>query len=336
MTRDEAYRELHAAAREVFGDDAPTDPHELRARLLPRMAAKVEAIRRRRVEAPLSVARLWRNPDAPMDQWRQVVQGLTGPLLVALGGNRSGKTHGELDADVAVALGRYHPHTVAWCALTGIDPQLIPVGPGEVIIVSPSAGSSRRDIRPAIEARLPPGAEWYGRNGLAEAYVKIPVPGYHEQAVIWFKSVDQGHMSFRGSQARRYHIDEEPDGHEGRLVLEECLRGASAVGGHVVITATPQAGLTWMIEDLVNGGKYGAVTTRIDSLHNVFAPNPDSLRRWLESMDPDERAMRQRGEWVDRRGAIYPQWSRGAHYVTAAEALASYDVDGEAPTAIPA
>jgi hypothetical protein len=86
-----------------------------------------------------------------------------------------------------------------------------------------------------------------------------------------------------------------------------------------------------MIEDLVQGRKYGAVTTRINSLHNTFAPNPEGLRKWLETMDPDERAMRERGEWVDRRGAIYPQWSRSAHYVTASEALAGYDpgTDGE-------
>lgn len=325
---------VQAEIRRILGRDL--DPAEALAELAPRLAAKVEHIRRRSVEAPLSVARLWRNDAAPMDQWRQVVQGLMGPVLVAQGGNRSGKTHGQIDADTCTALGRYHPHTQAWCRLNGVDPNLFPVGPQDVIVISPSASSSRRDIRPAVAARLPPGAEWYGQNGLAEAYVRISVPGYHRQATIWFKSVDQGHMAFRGSQAALYHFDEEPEGPEGRLVFEEALRGAAGVGGKVVITATPQAGLTWVVEDLVMGKRYGAVTTRIDSVHNVFAPDPAALRAWLESMDDEERAMRQRGEWVDRRGAIYPQWSRGAHYVPAADALRGMAVDGEPLTAIPA
>jgi len=183
---------------------------------------------------------------------------------------------------------------------------------------------------------LPPGAEWYGRNSLAEAYVRITVPGHHRQATVWFKSVDQGAKSYKGSQAYRYHIDEEPEGPEGRAVLEECLRGASAVGGHVVITGTPQAGLTWMVEDLVMGGAYGAVTTRINSLHNRFAPNPEGLRRWLDSLDPDERRMRERGEWIDRKGVVYPQWTRGAHLVSAAAALSAYaGPDGEPLQSIP-
>jgi hypothetical protein len=294
---------------------ATLDAQRLLILLVQVTAVALEQLRQREVEAPLSLARLWTHPTAETDQRAQVVLSLAAALSVALGGNRSGKTHGAFDADVAVALGRHHPHTQAFCRLNHIDPKLIPVGPGEVMLIAPSAGSSRRDHRRQIAARLPPGAKWYGQNGLAEAYVTIPVPGSRNEAVIWFKSVDQGARAYKGSQARRYHIDEEPEGEEGRAVLEECLRGASAVGGKVVITATPQAGLTWMVEKLVQGKEYGAITTRLNSLHNRLVPDYGALVAWLDSMGEEERAMRERGEWVDRRGAIYPQWSHGVHVV---------------------
>lgn len=278
-------------------------------------ARALEQLRQREVEAPLSLCRLWVAPEAEMDQLRQVTATLTDRCHVAMGGNRSGKTFGAFILDVAVAMGRHHPHTEALCRLNGIDPELIPVGPGEVIVIAPSAGASRLNHRRAIDALLPPGAEWYGRNGLAEAYVTIQIPGYRRLAVIWFKSVDQGAKSFKGTEARRYHIDEEPEGPDGRAVLEECLRGASSVGGKVCITATPQAGRTWMIEELIEKGAYGAKHSRINSIHNRLVQDHAALMAWLADLGPEERAMRERGEWVDRRGAIYPEFSSGVHVV---------------------
>lgn len=278
------------------------------------LGERLEYLRRLQVEAPLTIARLWTHPAAECDQRTQVIEGMRGPLVVAMGGNRSGKTYGALEADVAVALGRYHPHTRAWCRLNDIPPDLIPVGPGEVVVLSATAQQSQSQTRPAIDRLLPGGAEWYGLRGLAPAHVRINVPGHHEQAVIRFGSVDQGPKAHKGSQARRYHIDEEPEGPDGLGVLQECLRGASAIGGHVVITATPQAGLTWMIERLVQGGEYGARTLLINSLHNRFAPNYAGLRAWLESLPAEERRMREQGVWYDRRGLIYTGWSRPLHY----------------------
>lgn len=52
--------------------------------------------------------------------------------------------------------------------------------------------------------------------------------------------------------------DGESEGEEGKAVLEECLRGASAEGGHVVVITTPQAGFAWMTEELAQGSKHAA------------------------------------------------------------------------------
>ena len=304
----------------------PTPSREQLAKLR-KLGALLEHMRRRRVEAPLSMSRLWTHPNAPTDQRRLAIESLTHPLTVQLGGNRSGKSYAGWDCDVAVACGRDHPHTQAWCRLNGIDPMLIPEGPGDVYVLSQTAGASRKTARPAIDARLPPGAQWVGRNALQEAYVRIPVPGHARDAIIWFGSVDQGPKAVKGTEARRYHIDEEPEGPEGKLVVEECLRGASSLGGKVSITATPQAGLTWMIEELVQQGKYGAVSSRLNSLHNRFARNYAALVAWLDGLEPEERRMREEGIWVDRRGLIYTGWMRYLHH------RGSIEVDGQVVTA---
>jgi len=279
------------------------------------LAAELDHLARVQVEAPLAVARLWTHPAAEWDQRRAVIAALTGPLHVGIGGNRSGKTEGQLQSVPAVAMGRDHPHTQAWAELNGIPLHLIPEGPGEVVVMSQTASSSQAHTRPAVARYLPPGAEWYGMRSLGPAHVRIPVPGHRQEAVIRFASVDQGPRGVKGSQARMYLIDEEPEGEDGRLVLQECLRGASALGGVVTLAMTPQAGLTWVIEDLVQAGKYGAVTSRLNSLHNRFAPNYPALVRYLRSLDPQERRLRQEGVWYDRKGLIYPGWSRGLHYV---------------------
>lgn len=261
---------------------------------------------------PLAVQVLWRAEDSPIDQRRMVLHTATDPLSLVGGGNRSGKTYGVFQLDVAVALGADHPMVAEWLRLNELPPDLVPVGPGEVVISAPSAGSSRRDHRRQVDALLPRwGKRWNGMNALAEAFVEIDCPGYDKPAVLWFKSVDQGHKAYKGGKARRYHIDEEPSSDEGRLVVEECLRGASAVGGTVTITATPQEGTTWLKVDLVDGGMYGCTDYRLDSLDNVLVEDYAGLKRWLDSLPEDERRMRRFGEYVDRRGLVYPGWTRG-------------------------
>lgn len=249
-----------------------------------------------------------------VDQRTQVQVSIVVACALLGGGNRSGKTFGQFMVDVAFALGRDHPMVVAWGRLNLLDLSSIPVGPGQVVIAGSSAAISRRDIRPEIAKLLPrSGVTWYGRDALAEAFVEIVCPGYATPARIWFKSHDQKHDSFKGGKARRYHLDEEPKGREGRLVFEECLRGAAEVGGSVCITATPQDGATWVITELERRQAHGCVTLKIDALANYLAHSPDGIRRWLEDMrsDPDQLRMRRFGDVVDRSGRIYPMFSRG-------------------------
>ena len=297
-----AYREC-CAALGLHSQD------EIDARLA-ELAGRGHQLSAIRAAYPLACARLWVRDDAEWDQ-RRLVRELRHPLTLVLGGNRGGKTYALLEWLVAQALGRDHPAVECWLHDNDLDPDQVPRGPGEVYAVAPSAASSIKIHRRDIDALLPQSRHWRGMHASAEAMVEIPCPGYREPAVIWFKSVDQGHRAFKGDQMRAVGISEEPDGDEGRLVLDECMRGCSSTGGRVVVEMTPQNGMTWTHDDLLVDRRYDCRIVSLVSSHNVLVPDHASLLRWLASLSPEERRMREFGEFVDRRGQVYAGWSRG-------------------------
>lgn len=278
-------------------------------------ASLLEEWSRIQVEYPLADAVLWQLDDEPWDQ-RRLVASLVHPLTLVLGGNRGGKTYAILEALVAFALGGDHPAVICWLEVNDLPRDLIPPGPGECYAVAPSAASSIKIHRLDIDDLLPASKHWRSQHASAEASVEIAVPGYETPARIWFKSGDQGHRAFKGDQVRFVAISEELEGEEGQLVLAECMRACAATGGRVVLEMTPQNGMTWVYDRLVvgdpaTGPDYGCVTVTLDSSHNVMVQDYASLQRWLASMSDDERRMRQKGEFVDRRGLVYTGWSRG-------------------------
>jgi hypothetical protein len=262
-------------------------------------------------EYPLADAILWEKEDAPWDQ-RRLVASLTGHLSLVLGGNRSGKTYAILERTVAEALGGDHPAVIAWLEANDLPRDLIKPGPARVWLVAQTAGTSIEFHRLTIEKLLPAfGKHWRSQSNAEEASVEIDVPGYDEKAVIVFKSVDQEQRSFKGSNVRWVAISEEPEGDKGRLVLEECLRGTAACGGRVVIECTPQHGFTWVWDDLYEKRLYNCKVIELDSEHNVLVEDHAALMSWLESLPPEQRAMRQKGKFTDLKGLIYPSWARG-------------------------
>lgn len=249
-------------------------------------------------------------PEMDTDQRQQVISQLEHRASVCSGGNRAGKTFGAYCADIACALGRDHPMVAEWMRLNRIPEHLVPLGPGRVIIAAPSSAHSRKTHRPAIDALLPRfGVHWYDKNSKGEAFVEIECPGYGQRARIDFMSVDQGHEKFKGTEARRYHIDEEPLGVEGQLVFKECQRGASAEGGHVVITATPQSGETWMTTMMRDAS--ACHYSQLDALGNYLVNDYQALLAHFRAMDPQERRNRRYGDVVPREGLIYHRFTRG-------------------------
>lgn len=293
----------YAAALEALG---MTDDE-----LVGSTAELVEQLSRLEVEHPLAYAVLWQREGVPYDQ-RGIAASLLHPMTLVLGGNRSGKTYAIMECVVAFALGGDHPAVLAWIEANDLPRDLIPAGPGEVYCVTNSASLSIKIHRLDIAALLPRGGvKWWGQNAQAEARCEISVAGYAEPARIWFKSTDQGHRAFKGDQVRFVAISEEPEGDEGRLVVDECMRACAATGGRVVLEMTPQNGMTWTYDDFVEGSKYGVRVLELDSSHNVMVADHASLMRWLESLPPEERQMRQLGRFTDRRGLVYTGWARG-------------------------
>ena len=273
-------------------------------------AALFEEKSRLELNYPLAGVHLWRAPEAVWDQQR-IAAALHEPLTLVLGGNRAGKTFAIMCCVVAYALGRDHPMIAAWLEDNDLDPMLVPLGPGEVYCVANSASGSIRYHRLDIEKLLPPGCHWRNKEALTEASVEIPVPGYETTARIWFKSVDQKHRAFKGDEVRFVAISEEPEGEEGKLVLAECLRACSSVGGRVVLEMTPQNGMTWVHDDLVEERQHDCQLIQIDCSLNSQMPDPASHARWLAGLTPEERAMRQYGQFTDKRGLVYTTWVRG-------------------------
>lgn len=261
---------------------------------------------------PLATATLWVREDAPYDQ-RRLVASLRHPLTLALGGNRSGKTYAILQASVAFALGGDHPAVAAWLRDNDLPPDLVPDGPGQVCLAAQTGATSIALHRKVLMDQLLPreGLTCWMLNTPMEARIDVAVPGYERPATIWFKSVDQGHRKFKGSEYRFAAITEEPEGDEGRMVFEELMRGCSSVGGRVVLDMTPQNGMTWVYDDLYTARQYGCQVVELDTTHNALVPDYASVQRWLASLTEDQRRVRQRGQFVDRKGAIFTEWTRG-------------------------
>lgn len=238
-----------------------------------------------------------------------------GPACYAASGvfhHNSGKTYAILLLSVAFALGGDHPAVRAWVRDNDLPADLIPDGPGQVCLVAQTGSVSISLHRKPIEALLPShGVQTWMLNTPVEARVEIAVPGYSRPATIWFKSCDQGHRKFKGSELRFAAITEEPEGNEGRLILDELMRGASSVGGRVVLDMTPHNGMTWVYDDLYQARRYDCRVIELDTTHNVLVPDYESVQRWLASLTEEERQIRQRGQFVDRKGAIFVEWTRG-------------------------
>jgi hypothetical protein len=302
--------ELEAAYRAELAA-LGVDEADAQAELEERPARALEWWDELRREYPLADAVLWERDDAPWDQ-RRLVACLVDALTLAVGGNRSGKTYAIIQACLAFALGADHPAVEAWLVDNELPAGLVPDGPGEVFMVARTHESSILYHRLTLDKLLPAtGCTWRGKHANAPASLEIAVPGYDQPARIWFKAIDQGHGAFKGSEVRFVAISEEPEGLEGRRVLEECLRGCSSVGGRVVLEMTPQLGFTWVYEDLYEARHYDCRVVELDSEHNMMVPDHASLMRWLESLPPEQRAMRQKGKFTNLEGLVYVGWTRG-------------------------
>lgn len=304
LSDDELDAELRALG--VAPDDVGLE------RLVDEAAGNLEWLSRIRRQYPLACSVLWEAPQAACDQRRMVATALTAPAIsIGLGGWRSGKSSGYMQATVAMALGGDHPAVTAWLALNDLPRDAIPPGPAEVYAIAPSSGDSVKYHRRQIDNLVGSlGKTWYNRNAKGEAWLYVEVPNYDAPATIWFKAIDQGRRAFQGISLRWWWVDEEPLGEEGEGVVDELLARVLDQDGRGGISMVPLEGITWVHDRLVEGHEHDCRVTVLDSLDNPHLPRK-RFERHFDSMSEDEVAQRRFGQFRSRSGLVYNAWAPG-------------------------
>ena len=273
-------------------------------------AERARARRDERRAAPLAHARLWDRP-LPRTSQRRAGQLALGSSRICMinGGNRAGKTDLGAQWAVAYALGREHPHTRAWLDANQLDGSRIQPGPGIVWAVSLTFPDSRRYVRDKLDRYLPSGTKC--RNWTAENEAEALLPGGGK---IVCKAWAQGRAGFQGDAVHAVWCDEEPG---DEPAWNELLMRLADYDGRALITFTPGLmGLTWVYERYVKIPQPTVAATVIFGVDNPYV-SPDVLRELLSQFGSGERAARERGEWVQLEGRVWPQWRRDLHLVAA-------------------
>lgn len=272
--------------------------------MIPRLLAKWRRTSRRR---PLACWKAW---DSPNTSQRALCREMERKRTVlALGGNRSGKTEWLRATVVAMILGSDHPDARAYWIRNGCNPDSFPRGPGKGWLIARRSNDSINYHRRQIDRLLPGGGRsplvhWWNKNGKGEARVTIRVPGYDEPAEIVFKSEDQGEDAAQGDSCRIIAHDEEGDTDR---VWDECSVRLWDQRGWQIMANTPVKGRTWLYYRFVEKTPADVVVRWIHSLDNPFLPVEEASK-----LEENEvlAAARLRGEFVVLRGRVWPMFNR--------------------------
>lgn len=270
-----------------------------------------------RQAAPLATEVFWHAAGVDEDGRARTSQLVAARQLGAvftlwLGGNRTGKTVVLLRWMVAMALGRDHPGVVVWCLVNGIDPLLIPVGPGRVWVVALTSGDSVRYHRKPVRKLLPPSAQrWWNYGSKGEARCEVSVPGYAEPAEIYFRSCDQGEDAMQGDSCRAIGFDEEPT---SEALVEEAEVRLWDQRGRMFFSMTPLKGFTWIIRRFVQTPDVDVKVHELHTIDNPYVPRErlDRLRKHGHAALADARLF---GRPVALKGRIYSIFERRTHVV---------------------
>lgn len=243
--------------------------------------------------------------------------------VVALGGQRSGKTEALRAAGVALGLGSDHPDAQAFWLSNGCDPDAFPRGPGNRLrggagwFVARTSGDSIRYSRPQVLSLIPKwgpthdkaerGESWRALNldGRGEARIEVMCPGYDLPAEFFFKSEDQGPDAFDGDATRFVHHDEEG---KTPAIWDQVKSRLTDFDGWHLFSNAPVKGRTWVYNRFEREIEADTVVRRLWSKDNPYLP---PKRAALLDANP----VRGRGEFVVTQGRIWPQFSREVHVI---------------------
>lgn len=253
-----------------------------------------------------------------------------------LGGNRSGKTTSGIVSDI-----------IECCDLDHLPPHLHQYKrwnePVDIWVVSVTATVMET-------VTLAKFKEWCPRQALVggrwdRAYSKdLKRLHFKNGSTVQFMTQGMDEAAFKGARLHRVHFDEEPLYDHGRTLFSEALARVIDTNGDVLVTMTPQDGMTWIFDDLyapwesqVDGAEEGVAwigpvpifLSVVDQDENPTLDEEGKEASLALASSDEEREARKRGRFVSFSGLVYPDFSPDRHIVpdsVVRDALASREL----------
>lgn len=222
----------------------------------------------------------------------------TAKTTLYVGGNRSGKTTGGAAETIYRLTGRHPykpvPEPPVFGRVHSVD---FKYGVGQIII-------------PEVVRWLPPS---FLKNGSWEdSYDKNEqVLTLANKSKLEFKSYEQDLEKFAGTSRHFNWYDEEPPLH----IYNESQARLIDTNGQAYLTMTPVEGMTWVYEGLYLPGTQGDPLIKVIEIDMSENPHLSKEARddYLRTLDPDERAAREKGEFVAVGGRIFKSFAVHKH-----------------------
>lgn len=247
-------------------------------------------------------------------------------IRLYVGGNRSGKTTAGVVEDI-FWLKQQHPY------------RKIPEGQvrGRLHTVDFLNGYEKI-IQPQLRQWMPPSLL---KNGSWEdSFDKnTRVLTCSNGNFLEIMSYDQDLEKFSGTSRHFNHYDEEPPRH----IYNESQARLVDTNGHAWLTMTPLDGMTWVFVEIYTPGMDGTDDS-IEVIEVDMGDNPyltaEARNRYLKTLDPDERAAREHGHFIQVGGKVFKNFNPKIHVIpdfnpdSAWEWFVSIDHGYNNPTAV--
>jgi len=244
--------------------------------------------------------------------WQEILSNATkeNNQCLAMAGNRVGKT--------------YTGARITACHLTGIYPDWWKGKKFTRPINAWAAGASTATTRDILQKELlgdPVNINLRGtgaipRDCIIDVVRKPQIPNavesivvkFHNafgkhigESVLQFKSYEMGEEKFMGSSLDWVWLDEQP----AQNIYTQCLTRTLDRKGYVMMTFTPESGMTPVIHQFLNDRRKGQFLVQAgwDEAPHL---DEDAKEQILAQYLPNEREMRTKGQPVFGRGMVFP------------------------------
>ena len=165
-------------------------------------------------------------------------------------------------------------------------------------------------ILPEIQRWIPPS---FLKNGSWEdSYDKNEnILTLANKSKLEFKSYEQDLEKFAGTSRNFNWYDEEPPKH----IYNESQARLIDTNGDSFITMTPVEGMTWVYEDIYLPGITGDPSVLVIEIEMSENPHltAEAREEYLRTLDADERAAREKGEFIAVGGRVFKSFSVHTH-----------------------